>query len=340
MFYSGLFIDKGLTLYNARNMLDLLSKYLTGNISPEEKQTLFQQLKGDSCYRKEAADMQNLSALISMAEEDRMASDVQYSSFVSLRRKRTIFSNIRKIAGYAAIMVFSVLSTYLLTTYVGDENNNLVRYQEFSTPAGQRAKVLLTDGTEVWLNANSKLRYPEHFGLKQREVELHGEAFFEVEKDTEKPFVVKTSKMDIKVTGTKFNVSAYDSEKYFVASLLEGSVSVSCANDRNRSYALCPQQQIVVSDRSSEISLFENTYFMSWKDGVFIFDDMLLIDIIKKLELYYDVSIIVKNTKLGNFRYTGKFRQRDGVESVLKKLQIVYPFTYTKDDDRNQILLQ
>lgn len=321
-------------------MLDLLSKYLTGNISPEEKQTLFQQLKGDSCYRKEAADMQNLSALISMAEEDCMASDIQYSSFVSLRRKRTIFSNIRKIAGYAAIMVFSVLLTYLLTTYVGDENNNLVRYQEFSTPAGQRAKVLLTDGTEVWLNANSKLRYPEHFGLKQREVELHGEAFFEVEKDTEKPFVVKTSKMDIKVTGTKFNVSAYDSEKYFVASLLEGSVSVSCANDRNRSYALCPQQQIVVSDRSSEISLFENTYFMSWKDGVFIFDDMLLIDIIKKLELYYDVSIIVKNTKLGNFRYTGKFRQRDGVESVLKKLQIVYPFTYTKDDDRNQILLQ
>ena len=66
-------------------MLDLLSKYLTGNISPEEKQTLFRGLKEDSCYRKEAADMQNLSALISMAEEDRMASDVQYSSFVSLR---------------------------------------------------------------------------------------------------------------------------------------------------------------------------------------------------------------------------------------------------------------
>ena len=82
-----------------------------------------------------------------------------------------------------------------------------------------------------------------------------------------------------------------------------------------------------------------NTIFVG--SGVsFVFDDMLLIDIIKKLELYYDVSIIVKNTKLGNFRYTGKFRQRDGVEGVLKKLQIVYPFTYTKDDDRNQILLQ
>ena len=79
---------------------------------------------------------------------------------------------------------------------------------------------------------------------------------------------------------------------------------------------------------------------MAWKEGIFIFDDMLLTDIIKKLELYYDVSIIVKNRKLGNFRYTGKFRQRDGVESVLRKLQIVYPFKYTKDDDKNLIVLQ
>ncbi|WFE82695.1 FecR family protein [Parabacteroides chongii] len=321
-------------------MLDLLSKYLTGNISSEEKQTLFRRLKEDVGDRKEAADMQNLSALVSMAKEDCMASDMQYRSFVSLRRKRTFFLGSRKIASYAAIMIFSVLSTYLLMTYTGNMKDELVRYQEFSTPAGQRAKVLLADGTEVWLNANSRLRYPEHFDLKQREVELNGEAFFEVEKDTGSPFIVKTNKMDIKVTGTKFNVSAYDSEMYFVTSLLEGSVSVSCVNDRSRNYALRPQQQIVVSDHSSEISLFTNTDFMSWRDGVFIFDDMLLTDIIKKLELYYDVSIIVKDTKLGNFRYTGKFRQRDGVESVLKKLQIVYPFTYTKDDDRNQILLQ
>ena len=246
----------------------------------------------------------------------------------------------RKIAGYAAIMVFSVLSTYLLMTNMGGRGEELARYQEFSTPPGQRARVLLADGTEVWLNANSTLRYPEHFDLKQREVELHGEAFFEVEKNKEKPFVVRTSKMDIQVTGTKFNVSAYEAEKYFVTSLVEGAVSVFCANDRNRTFSLRPQQQIIVSDSSSEVALFENTDFLSWREGVFVFDDMSLTDIIKKLELFYDVSIVVKNTKLGNYRYTGKFRQRDGVESVLRKLQIVYPFTYTKDDERNLIVLQ
>ena len=312
------------------SMYDLLSKYLAGDISAEERRILFQQLKENEELRKEAAGIQNLSVLISMANEDGAASDRQYRLFVGMRKKRALLFSLRKVAGYAAIMLFSVLSTYLLMNYAGNKEEELVRYQEFSTPAGQRAKVLLADGTEVWLNANTTLRYPERFDPKKREVELHGEAFFEVEKAAGNPFVVKTNKMDIQVTGTKFNVNAYDTE----------SVSVSCVHNRNSSYALQPRQQIVVSEHSSKVSSFENTDFMAWKEGVFIFDDMLLTDIIKKLELYYDVSIIVKNTKLGNFRYTGKFRQRDGVESVLRKLQIVYPFKYTKDDDKNLIVLQ
>ena len=318
------------------SMYDLLSKYLAGDISAEERRILFYQLKENEELRKEAAGIQNLSVLISMANEDGAASDRQYRLFVGMRKKRALLFSLRKVAGYAAIMLFSVLSTYLLMNYAGNKEEELVRYQEFSTPAGQRAKVLLADGTEVWLNANTILRYPERFDPKKREVELHGEAFFEVEKAAGNPFVVKTNKMDIQVT----NVNAYDTEEYFVASLVEGSVSVSCVHNRNSSYALQPRQQIVVSEHSSKVSSFENTDFMAWKEGVFIFDDMLLTDIIKKLELYYDVSIIVKNTKLGNFRYTGKFRQRDGVESVLRKLQIVYPFKYTKDDDKNLIVLQ
>lgn len=322
-------------------MYDLFSKYLVGDdISAEEKKNLFQELKEKEDFRKDAADIQNLSALISLAENDGMASDKQYRSFMHLQKKRKLFFTLRKVSGYAAIMVFSILSTYLLMRF-GDHNEEAyIRYQELSTPAGQRAKLLLADGTEVWLNANSTLRYPEHFESKQRTVELRGEAFFEVNKDKEKPFVVKTNKMDIEVTGTKFNVNAYDTEEYFIASLIEGAVSVSCGYNKKHPYLLHPQQQIVVSDSSSAISSFDNTDFMSWKEGVFVFDDMLLTDIIKKLELYYDVSIIVRSTKLRDLRYTGKFRQRDGVESVLRKLQIVYPFTYTKDDEKNLIVLQ
>ena len=92
-------------------MYDLLSKYLTGNISSEEKQTLFQQLKEDAELKKEAADIQNLSALISMVREEHSASDMQYRSFVRLKKKRAFLFNMRKVAGYAAIVLFSVFST-------------------------------------------------------------------------------------------------------------------------------------------------------------------------------------------------------------------------------------
>ncbi|MDR0368611.1 MAG: FecR domain-containing protein [Bacteroidales bacterium] len=320
-------------------MLDLLLKYFAGEISPEGKKELFQQLREQPEWRKEAADMQNLSALLSLAKNDGEASDRQYQSFVRLRKKRMLVVYLRKASGYAAIMALSVLLTYFLTTSSGHDDKP-VRYQEYSTPAGQRAKVLLADGSEVWLNANSTLRFPEHFDAKQRAVELRGEAFFEVEQDKERPFVVKTSKMNIEVTGTTFNVNAYDTEQSFTASLMDGSISVACNYDPEDVHRLYPQQQIIVSDDSFEISRFENTDFLSWKDGVFIFDDMLLTDIIKKLELYYDVSITVKNTKLKDSRYTGKFRQRDGIEVVLRKLQIVHPFTYTKDDEQNLIVLQ
>lgn len=130
------------------------------------KTNTFYQLKENEELRKEAAGIQNLSVLISMANEDGAASDRQYRLFVGMRKKRALLFSLRKVAGYAAIMLFSVLSTYLLMNYAGNKEEELVRYQEFSTPAGQRAKVLLADGTEVWLNANTILRYPERFDPK------------------------------------------------------------------------------------------------------------------------------------------------------------------------------
>lgn len=320
-------------------MYDLFTKYLAGEISEEEKKILFNELDKNPDLRKQAAEIQNVSTLFSLAQEGDTASEKQYRSFLSMRNKRIVMLYARKISGYAAAILLSVLCTFMYMTFIGSKKEMITRYQEFSTPPGQRARVLLADGTEVWLNANSTLRYPEQFELEQRTVELYGEAFFEVEHNREKPFVVKTNKMNVQVTGTKFNISAYNQEKYFIASLVEGRISVASLSDPTSFHSLKPQQQIMVSDSSYQISTFGNTDFLLWKEGVFAFDDMRLEEIIEKLELYYDVSIITKNKKLKDFRYTGKLRQRDGVESALKKLQIVYSFTYEKDDERNQITL-
>lgn len=320
-------------------MYDLLSKYLSGEILPEERKRLLDALRDNPEFKEEAARFQNTTGLVALASEEGIASDFPFEAFQRRRRKRAVLYFIKKAGSYAAIMLLSIFCTYM---FFGMPKNpeQPITYQEFMTPPGQRAKVSLADGTVVWLNANSRLRYPEHFNAEQRVVELHGEAFFEVKPNKEKAFVVQTEKMDIQVTGTRFNVFAYDKEKYFIASLVEGGITVSKLKNTTNAYKLHPNQQIVVSDTSSEVSRFEGTDFMLWKEGVFVFDDMPLDYIIKKLELYYDVAIVTDNKKLGNFRYTGKFRQRDGVESVLRKLQIVYPFTYKKDDEKNLITLK
>ena len=109
-------------------MYDLLSKYLAGEISVEEKRILVQQLKENKELRKEAAGIQNLSALVSMAKEDGVASDRQYRLFVGMRKRRTLLFSLRKVASYAAIVLFSVLSTYLLMNYAGNKEEELVRY--------------------------------------------------------------------------------------------------------------------------------------------------------------------------------------------------------------------
>lgn len=320
-------------------MYDLFTKYLAGELSEDEKRTLFKMLDENPDLKKQAADVQNVSALFSLAQEEEIASEKQYRSLLGMRKRHLVLRTLRKMVGYAAIILLSVFGTFLYQTFADGKKENLARYQEFSTPAGQRARVLLADGTEVWLNANSTLRYPEQFAPEQRTVELSGEAFFEVERNPEVPFMVKTRMMNVKVTGTKFNVYAYDKDTCFIASLVEGAISVASPGSPTHFHHLNPQQQITMSDHSFRIDTFDNTDFLLWKEGVFAFDDMRLEEIIQKLEVYYDISIITNNKKLKDFRYTGKLRQRDGVESVLKKLQIVYPFAYEKDDERNRITL-
>ena len=169
-------------------MYDLLSKYLAGDISAEERRIFFQQLEENEEFRKEAAGIQNLSALVSMASEDGVASDLQYRSFIGMRKRRALLFSMRKVAGYAAIVLFSVLSTYLLMNYAGNKEEEFVRYQEFSTPAGQRAKVLLADGTEVWLNANSTLRYPERFDPKKEGGRIAWRSLFRSGKSSRESF--------------------------------------------------------------------------------------------------------------------------------------------------------
>lgn len=194
--------------------------------------------------------------------------------------------------------------------------------QELSVPAGQRAHIVLPDGSKVWVNAGSTLTYPSIFG-EERRVKLNGEAFFEVAKGT-LPFIVSTGKVDIKALGTQFNVFNYPSEELTVA-LLEGSVRVYHPEQEQQGVLLSPEQQLTATANGRFLVGSITKDPIIWKDGLYAFDKQKLKDILKKLELYYDVKIIVKDTSILEYEYTGKFRQRDGVMEVLRIIQKIHP---------------
>lgn len=321
----------------------LITKYFEGEITAAERKLLFSMIQADEKLRKDFSSVQNLYALSSWLpnENDEFEAVDKLAAFkqTHCRKKRYPIHIIKHAAGYAAAICITILSTWMVMND-REPAEEMVTYEEFTTPSGQRAMVKLHDGTTVWLNARSTLRYPNHFAREERKVELDGEAFFDVEHNEHKPFVVSTEKLDIKVLGTKFNVFAYKGREEFNTALLEGSVKVYERMNEEKALFMNPNECVELKDNKLVKRPMGNTDFLLWKEGIYAFDDVPFEDIIKKFELYYDIVITVNNSKLMKYKFSGKFRQRDGVESALRTLRKVYYFTYIKDEENNNIVIR
>lgn len=321
----------------------LITKYFEGEITAAERKLLFSMIQTDEKLRKDFSSVQNLYALSSWLpnENDEFEAVDKLAAFkqTHCRKKRYPIHIIKHAAGYAAAICITILSTWMVMND-REPAEEMVTYEEFTTPSGQRAMVKLHDGTTVWLNARSTLRYPNHFAREERKVELDGEAFFDVEHNEHKPFVVSTEKLDIKVLGTKFNVFAYKGREEFNTALLEGSVKVYERMNEEKALFMNPNECVELKDNKLVKRPMGNTDFLLWKEGIYAFDDVPFEDIIKKFELYYDIVITVNNSKLMKYKFSGKFRQRDGVESALRTLRKVYYFTYIKDEENNNIVIR
>lgn len=321
----------------------LITKYFEGEITAAERKLLFSMIQTDEKLRKDFSSVQNLYALSSWLpnENDEFEAVDKLAAFkhTHCRKKRYPIHILKHAAGYAAAICITILSTWMVMND-REPAEEMVTYEEFTIPSGQRAMVKLHDGTTVWLNARSTLRYPNHFAREERKVELDGEAFFDVEHNEHKPFVVSTEKLDIKVLGTKFNVFAYKGREEFNTALLEGSVKVYERMNEEKALFMNPNECVELKDNKLVKRPMGNTDFLLWKEGIYAFDDVPFEDIIKKFELYYDIVITVNNSKLMKYKFSGKFRQRDGVESALRTLRKVYYFTYIKDEENNNIVIR
>lgn len=168
------------------------------------------------------------------------------------------------------------------------------RYAVMSTPEGGQYQITLPDGTRVWLNAASSLRYPVAFSTNLREVELQGEAYFEVMPDTERPFVVNSRKQRVHVLGTKFNVNAYVNEPDVITTLVEGRVQVSDAAS-SLVRTLNPGEQSVFGPQGVSVRQVDVNNYIGWKDGRFMFDRIGLPVILRQIERWYEVDFVFDN---------------------------------------------
>jgi ferric-dicitrate binding protein FerR (iron transport regulator) len=206
-------------------------------------------------------------------------------------------------------------------------------------PAGQRVNLTLADGTVVWLNARSRLTYPAAFVGKERRVSIEGEAYFEVAKDRDRPFIVSSGGIEMKVLGTAFNVSGYSGENVVRVSLLEGSLYVYDKNAPGKNVTLRPREDVTFHGDSMILGNIRGNDCFLWKDGIYGFEEESLCNIFKKLELYYDIHIEVKDPALLEWKYTVKFRQRDGIDEILRLLCKIHPFNIMRDDGNNRIMI-
>ena len=199
-----------------------------------------------------------------------------------------------------------------------------VHYEELITAPKDKLQVVLFDGTRVWLNGGSRLKFPSRFTMACREVELFGEAYFEVTKDTLRPFIVRTTSSKVEVLGTSFNVSA-QGEQGCVATLVEGKVRMQDKNEHK--VVLAPGQQAVLDEKGGwRVEEVDVRYFTAWKDGKFAFKDAQLETVLKKLSSYYGVQFKFENAQVAALTYTTIIKQYKKVEDVLLILEKVGDF--------------
>lgn len=198
-------------------------------------------------------------------------------------------------------------------------------------PYGKRSRVILADGTRVWLNSGSTLEFPSAFTGNTREIHLSGEMYIEVATDNNKPFHVHTSGYDIKVYGTKFNVSSYSGSSSSVV-LVEGSVGLQCAGKLE--LRLSPDQQAVYTGNDTfHTRKVDVAPFISWKDGYLTFEDTPVTEALRQIERYYNLSFNYdENVTFQGLTCTGKIILSDNLDNVMTALTLISGTKYKKED--------
>ncbi|GGI24889.1 FecR family protein [Pedobacter mendelii] len=210
----------------------------------------------------------------------------------------------------SGLLVFSVLNA--------GKNPDSNKYNTIETPLGGQYQVDLPDGTKVWLNAGTKLKFPNHFAGAKRIIELGGEAYFEVAKDKNHPFLVNSATQEVEVLGTHFNINSYSNEPVVKTTLLEGAVKVSNSNTEK---IIAPGEQAILSGSHFDVRQIDPITAVDWKNGEFRFQDESLKSILRKLSRWYGVKFVLEEGIDNLPAFSGSVSRFDQISVVLKMLE-------------------
>lgn len=331
------------------NIDELITQLLSGNLKEEDQEQLRRWVNQSEDNKKYFRRLEEIW-LAAASQDDKLLFDKE-KAYLRFRlrtdsckedkqpmstRKRSIYSIIGRVAAVAMLcLLFSGLG------YWGSSEATRLQYADISVeaPYGAKTKLYLPDGTLVWLNAGSSIKYSQGFGIHDRKLTLTGEAYFEVTKDEKKTFEVTADDLTVRVLGTKFNFRNYADEEEARVTLLEGKVSVKNAIN-GEEVKLDPNQQAAYDKTTLVSSIVDVKAKRSseWTKGIIFFDEERLPDITRELERLYNVQITIKDESLKNYRFYGSFYRTDQtIQEVMDVLSSTNRLRYMIDG--KQIIL-
>ena len=251
-------------------------------------------------------------------EWERLFSSIEKKT-ISKMKTRRLFLQYMKYAAAVVLGIGVSLSTLYLTN---QENLSTVGNYKLVTSKGEKSYLQLPDGTRVWLNSCTTLEYAENYGHSNRSIYLDGEAYFEVAKNKDLPFVVKANGIDVKAIGTAFNVSAYMEDSQLTTTLFNGKVAVQPTLTKQE--VLLEPNQVAVYDKSRnkiEVVPYDKKLFAQWRGGFLSFKMMYLQDITKLLERNYNVVFRYENQGIKKLRFSGSFCNNEDLSEILNVIK-------------------
>lgn len=316
--------------------ISLLDRFMRGDTSAEEEQQLLAWFRSDDA-RDEILDFYRQRW--QEAKDGVLTEEVQDRIFRQIKaRMQTVELPVSKqpvvkgfrlarLGRYAAAIILCIgigIASHLYT-----RQSLLVNSKEYVVEAdkGQRASITLPDGTKVWLNSHTRLSYTANYGVEERTVSLTGEAYFEVAKDKEHRFIVKTEMMDVEALGTSFNVKAYEEDANITATLFTGSVRV---NTSGGEVVLLPNQQVQYSrlERKLKVEMPDNSLYANmWRDNELAFESETFENIAVVLNRMYNVQIKFETEKIKQYRFSGVIKN-NSLDNVIEIISLTTPITY------------